>query len=174
VVEILENRSEWEAFFNANWLKHYQETGETDFKQYQYAKNSEGVPGKAIDINRSRLVFITTSGAYLKASQQPFDAESPLGDYTLRTFAIDTPLEALAFAHDHYNHKYVDADAQVLVPLKHLAAMVNEGKIGELAPQVISFSGYTPIVPRLIDEIVPQVIGLAKDQQADAALLVPA
>ena len=174
MVQILENRAEWEAYFAANWLKHYQETGETDFKLYQYAKNSEGVPGKAIDVSKSRLVFITTSGAYLKASQEPFDAASPLGDYTLRTFVIDTPLDAFAFAHDHYNHKYVDADAQVLVPLRHLADMVKEGKIGELAPQVIGFSGYTPIIPRLLDEIIPQVIGLAKDQQADAALLVPA
>lgn len=174
MVEILENREAWQQYFEANWLAHYQRTGETDFKQYQYSRNEETVSGKGIDLNQSRLLFITTSGAYLKDSQPPFDAASALGDYTLRTFSIDTPLDQLAFAHDHYNHKYVDADAQVLVPLRHLQVMVNEGKIAELAPTVISFSGYMPNVPRVLDEIIPPIIGIAKDQQADAALLVPA
>ena len=174
MVEILENRADWAAYFAANWFKHYQETGETDFKQYQYARNEEPVSGKGVDLSKSRLVFITTSGAYLKDSQAAYDAENALGDYTLRMFPVDTPLNKLAFAHTHYNHKYVDSDAQVLVPLKHLADMVSEGKIGELAPQVIAFSGYMPDVSRVLDEVIPQVVGMAKEQQADAALLVPA
>lgn len=174
MVEILENRADWAAHFEANWLKHYHETQETNFKLYQYSRNEEGVSGKAVDLNQSRLVFITTAGAYLKDSQEAYDAPNLLGDYSLRTFPVDTPLEQLAFAHTHYNHKYVDEDAQVLMPLKHLADMVSEGKIGELAPQVIAFGGYMPDVSRILDELVPQVVAMAKDQQADAALLVPA
>jgi D-proline reductase (dithiol) PrdB len=174
MVDILENRADWTAHFEANFLKHYHETGETNFKVYQYSRNESGVAGKAIDLSQSRLVFITTAGGYLKDSQEAYDAPNPLGDYSLRTFPVDTPLNQLAFAHTHYNHKFVDDDPQVLMPLKHLADMVSEGKIGELAPQVIAFSGYMPDVSRILDEVIPQVVGMAKDQQADAALLVPA
>jgi hypothetical protein len=174
MVEILENREAWVEHFEDNWLAHFNKTGETDFKQYEYSRNEEAVPGRAIDLSQSRLFFVATSGAYLKDSQEAFDAPNPLGDYTIRTFPLATPLDALAFAHTHYNHQYVDEDAQVLVPLRHLEAMVDEGIIGELVPTVLSFSGYTPIVPRILDELVPQVVGMAKDHQADAALLVPA
>ena len=174
MVEILENRADWEQTFTENWLAHYQETGETDFKLYQYSRNEEGVAGKALDLSQSKLLFITTAGGYLKDQQKPFEAEGALGDYSIRTFATDTQLDKLAFAHTHYDHKYVDEDPQVLLPLRHLEDLAHEGVIGEIAPKVVSFSGYMPDVRRLLDEIVPQVVGLAKDQQVDAALLVPA
>jgi len=58
--------------------------------------------------------------------------------------------------------------------LRILEEMQADGLIGQLAETVISFHGYTPDVTRVLDELVPQIIGLARDQQVDAALLVPA
>jgi D-proline reductase (dithiol) PrdB len=110
----------------------------------------------------------------LRDQQTPFDAPNPLGDYTIRRFPINTPFAALAYAHEHYDHTAVNADPQVLLPLGHLADLVAEGTIGELAPMVISFSGYQPDVARLLDETIPLIIQAAADAQADAALLVPA
>lgn len=173
-MEILENREAWAAHFTENWLAHYEKTGETDFKQYQYTKNDVAPSGKAIDLSQSKLLYITSSGAYLKESQTAYDAENPLGDYTTRLIPQSTALDELAFAHTHYNHKYVDEDPQALVPLRVLDSMQADGLIGELAENIISFHGYTPDVRRILDELAPQVVGLAKDQQADAALLVPA
>jgi hypothetical protein len=173
-MEILENRDEWKAHFEANWLKHYQETGETDWKIYQYSKNEIAPAGPAIDLSKSKLLFITSSGAYLKDSQKSYDAENNLGDYSIRTFPQRSALNDLAFAHTHYDHKWVNEDPQSLVPLRLLEAFVAEGKIGSLAETVVAFSGYMPDVPRLLDELVPQLVGLAKEQQIDAALLVPA
>ena len=40
----------------------------------------------------------------------------------------------------------------MLLPLRHLADMVDEGVIGELTSSVISFMGYQPDITRVIDE----------------------
>jgi len=172
-LEILENRQAWEDHFKANWLAHYEETGETNWKLYQYSKNEEAPSGKAIDLSQSKLLFVTSSGAYLKDSQEAFDAPELLGDYTVRTFPQSTDLGDIAFAHEHYNHQYVDQDPQSVLPLRLLETMQSEGIIGELAETVVSFHGYTPIVTRVIDETIPQIISIAKEQNVDAALLVP-
>lgn len=173
-MEIVENLDQWVQSFRNGWLAHYERTGEADFKQYTRPHNRQAPAGPAVDLGRSRLLFITTAGAYLPASQQPFDAESKLGDYTLRIFPATTPLAEIAYAHTHYDHTAVDADPQVLMPLRHLEEMVHDGLIGALAPSVVSFSGYQPDVARVIEELIPPILDIAHKEQAHAALLVPA
>jgi hypothetical protein len=41
------------------------------------------------------------------------------------------------------------------LPLGRLAELAAEGAIGELATDVISFSGYQPDVTRVLDETIP-------------------
>jgi hypothetical protein len=103
-----------------------------------------------------------------------FDAANPLGDYTIRRFPVTTPLESVAYAHTHYDHTAVKADPQVLIPLRHLADLVDEGVIGQLAPAVISFMGYQPDVTRTVHELIPAILAAVKAEAAQAALLVPA
>jgi hypothetical protein len=172
-MEILENRAAWEAAFRAGWLAHYERTGETDFKQYHRPKNSRAPAGPGIDLGQSRLVLISSAGGYLPASQQPFDAPNPLGDYSVRLLPSSTPLTTIAYAHDHYDHTAVDADPQVLVPLAHLAALVERGAIGTLTPHVISFMGYQPDVGRTLDALIPAIRAAVQAEGAQAALLVP-
>lgn len=172
-MDILEQRDTWLEAFRNGWLSHYQQTGETNWKIYQPARNETAPAGPAVDLSRSRLLLITSAGGYLSDTQSPFDAANPLGDYTIRTFPVSTPLANLAYAHNHYDHTAVNADAQVLVPLRHLEDMVTEGIIGELTPSVISFMGYQPDVTRTVDELIPAILGAAQTQQPHAVLLVP-
>ena len=172
-MDILEDRDAWYHEFEQNWLKRFNETGETHWKIYNHPRNQTAPEGKAIDLSNSRLVLITSAGGYLKDSQEPYDAENLLGDYSIRTFPRDTPLDQLAFAHTHYDHTAVNEDTQVLVPLRHLENLVEEGVIGELAPTVISFMGYQPNVIRVIDETIPVIQDVVRREQAHGALLVP-
>lgn len=172
-MEILEDRTAWEAAFRAGWLAHFERTGETDFKQYNRPKNTAAPAGRGIDLRASRLVFISSAGGYLPASQEPFDAANPLGDYSLRLLPTGSPFDAIAYAHDHYDHTAVNADPQVLLPLGHLADLVVTGAIGELTPNMISFMGYQPDVGRVIDELIPAIINAVQAEQAHGALLVP-
>jgi len=53
-----------------------------------------------------------------------------------------------------------------------LRRMVTENRIGSLT-SVVSFMGYQPDISRLLDETIPAILEIARDEHADAALLVP-
>lgn len=173
-MEILENREDWRAEFEAGWLAHFRETGEMDWSRYNRPTNEKAPAGPGIDPAQARLVLISTAGGYLADEQEPFDAANPLGDYTLRMFPTATAFEDLAFAHTHYDHRALEADPEVLLPLRLLEQMESEGEIGQLAESVISVMGYQPVVTRVLDELIPEVLAKAEEQGAQAALLVPA
>lgn len=173
-MEIVENLADWYEEFATGWLAHYQQTGQVDFQLYKRPKN-EATPGVAgINLAQSRLLFITTAGAYLPATQEPFDAENDLGDYSIRQFGSGVTFDQLAYAHTHYDQAAVNADPQVLMPLDYLRAKVASGEIGELAPSIISFCGYQPDLKRVVEEMIPQIVSLALAEGVDGALVVPA
>ena len=100
-------------------------------------------------------MLISSAGAYLGHDQQPFDAASPTGDYTMRAFPSDTGFQDLIYAHDHYDHAMVDRDPQVALPLDHLQEMVADGRLGSMTPSVVSFMGYQPDAARVVDALAP-------------------
>ena len=173
-MEVVENRDQWQTSFDGGWLAHYRATGELDWSLYPRPRNRTAPAGPGIDLSASRMMVITSSGAYLPDQQAPFDAAHLLGDYSIRLFPTTTPLEELAFAQDHFDHEAVDEDPQVLIPLRHLYEMVAGGEIGELAPSVVSFMGYQPDVARVVDEMIPAIVQAARLEAVRAALLVPA
>ena len=173
-MEILEDLDQWYAEYESGWLAHFEETGETVFSIYNRPKNTLAPSGAGVKLANSRLILITSAGSYLADSQPAFDAADPLGDYSIRLYPSSTRLDKLAFAQDHYDHTAVEEDAQVLVPLRHLADMVCEGVIGEIVPNVVSFHGYQPDVTRLIKETVPILLEAVQKEKAHAALLIPA
>lgn len=173
-MDIVENFEQWRAEYFGKWLPHYEKTGQLVWLNYPRAHNRTAPSGPGIDLTQSRLLLISSAGGYLRDEQEPFDAANDLGDYSIRLFPVDTPLEKIAFAHDHYDHTAVNTDPQVLLPLKHLQDMVAAGKIGSLAHSVISYCGYQPDISRILDELTPQILAIAQTQAADGALLVPA
>ncbi len=175
-MKILEDVQAWKSEYEQGWLKHYQETGEMDWKNlYNRPKNASAPSGSGIDLSKSRLMLVSSAGSYLKDSQEPFSIDrSKLGDYSIRTYSSSTPFDALEYSHQAYDQTAVREDAQVLLPLRHLEAMVEEGIIGELAPSVVSFNGWLPDVTRTIDELIPRIVEAAKEEKVDGALLVPA
>lgn len=172
-MDVIEMPWEWNRTFQKGWLAHFQETGELDWTKYSRIRNILAPSGKGIDLANSRLLFITSAGGYLKHEQEPFDAANLMGDYSLRLFSPDTALDQIAYSHEHYDHKYVDQDPQVLMPLQHLNNMVEEGIIGELAPVVINFMGYQPNVLRVVKELIPLIVDIAKQNKVQGVLLVP-
>ena len=173
-MDILEQRNEWYEQFKSGWLAHYESTGSIDWSLYNRPTNKSTIAGDAIDVSKSRILFISSAGGYLPAMQEPFNTADDVGDYSIRAIPSDTALDQIAYAHTHYDHTARIADAQVLMPLEHLANMVEAGEIGSLTPSMINFMGYQPDVSQLLDETVPAIVALAKAENADGALLVPA
>lgn len=173
-MDILENAREWAQHYQNKVIQPYRKSGELSFNNYQYVKNSTSPNGKGIQLIDTRLLFISSSGAYLPGEQSPFDAENPLGDYTIRSIPVNTPLEALDFAHDHYDQTSVRKDPQSLIPLQHLQKKVMSGELGGLTTLWISLMGYQPDASRIVEEVIPKIISIALKEKANGALLVPA
>lgn len=173
MIEILENKAQWSEEFRAGWLAHRKETGISDWRIYNRPENvlTPGSPG--ITLTESRLLLISSAGGHLVGRQKPFDAASAYGDYSIRIFPVSTQLEAVAFAHDHYDHDFVDRDPQVVLPLRHVEQIEADGNIGGLAPSVISFMGYQPDSARVVDEVIPEIVSHAQTNNVQAALLAP-
>jgi D-proline reductase (dithiol) PrdB len=172
-MQIIENLSEWQEEFTQGWLENFAETGAVNWKRYPRLKNLSSPAGPGVDLLQSRLMFVTTAGGYLKESQSPFDAANVLGDYSVRLFPSSTAFDDIAYAHEHYDHTAVNEDPQVLLPLRHLEEMAAEGVIGELAPTVVSFSGYHPDAASAVNVTLPPILDAAKAEEVDAVLLVP-
>ena len=172
-MDIIENFEQWQTDYFEEWLPHYEKTGELVWLNYPRAHNRTAPAGPGIDLAQSRLLLISSAGGYLRDEQEPFDAANELGDYSIRTFPVNSPFERIAFAHEHYDHTAVNADPQVLLPLQHLQDMVTEGKIGALTA-VISYSGYQPDVGRILNETIPAILEATQVEKAEGALLVPA
>ncbi len=121
----------------------------------------------------SSIALISTCGAYRKEMDIPFDAENYYGDPSYREIPRDTLLEALAFAHTHYNHMYVDEDPAVGFPLSHLREFEGDGIIGEFADPALAFMGYLPQPRQLIEQTAPAAAARLLEASAQAALLIP-
>jgi hypothetical protein len=170
--EIVEGLDAWQEEFEKGWLASYRQTGVIHWKQYRPPINRQSVSGAGINPKVSRVMLISSAGAYLPPTQQPFDAQDPFGDYSLREIPANVDLKQLAYAHDHYDHTAVNADPQVLLPLDHLRRFAAEGMIGHLT-NIASFMGYQPDVSRVVKQTIPTILQFAKKEQAQAALLVP-
>lgn len=173
-MEIAENIQSWRQNFHEKFLKPFYKDGVLDYKSYHYIKNTSAPSVKGISLPDCRLLFISSSGAYLPDQQEPFNAKNPLGDYSFRRVPFTTDLHRLEFAHDHYGQTNVREDPQTLLPLDHLQQKVTLGQLTGLTDHWISFMGYQPDVGRIIDELIPEINSIAKVEKATGVLLVPA
>lgn len=172
-MEIIEDRAGWEQTYTSTWLAHYHATGETKWAIYNRPDNKTAPSGEAVNLSQSKLMLVSSAGSYIADSQDAYDAENDLGDYTVRLIPSDVDLSTLAYAHTHYDHTAVNMDAQVLIPMGHLQNLVDAGEIGALTDNFVSFMGYQPNVAQVEDETIPLIIEAAKAEGADAVLLVP-
>ncbi len=172
-MKIVERLDAWTGNLEKGWLKKYALNKTVDWKLYKYVKNAQAPSNTGIDLSSSKLLLISSAGAYLPAQDRPFNAKSLLGDYSIRTFPLTSSLSDLDYAHDHYDQEAVRRDAQVLLPLEHLQDLVDEQVIGSLSNKVISFMGYQPFVNKVVKKTIPAILRIVKAEAVDAALLVP-
>lgn len=179
-IPVVENMDEWGERFEAGWLAYVKQNvvgvpdASPDWDLYKGARNRQTPAGKGIDLSKSRLLLVSSAGGSLISANQPFDAEHVISDPTIRAFPASTPLSDVRFDHTHYDHAAIEVDPQVQLPLRHLGDMAADGTIGELTDNVVNFSGYQPDIRIIANEIAPRILDAAREEKADAALLVPA
>jgi D-proline reductase (dithiol) PrdB len=124
-------------------------------------------------ITEARVALVSTSGAYLPGSQQPFDTRSELGDDSFRIIPGDAPREAIALAHAGYDTRRAAKDVDCVFPLGLLREFEARGELGAVAPRHMAFMGYVPRTARLLGEIAPAAAAVLAEDEVDLVVLVP-
>ena len=125
-------------------------------------------------LSESRVAIITSAGFYRPGVDEPFGSEAG-GDVSFRALPVDTPLERLALgqtSHTFDRQAVIDDPASAL-PIPHLEALVDAGRIRSVAPRAISFNGSILAPGRLLRRTGPAVAAMLTEDRVDAALFVP-
>ena len=94
-------------------------------------------------------------------------------DTTHREIPADTPVEQLRVTHFAYDQTNAQKDPNVVFPLAALRQLADEGVIGGIADQALTFMGGIYSQRRLGEELIPTLVERVHELGADVALLVP-
>lgn len=131
------------------------------------------VPYTPVDRALSALTvaLVSTAGVHQK-DQEPFDRT---GDLTYRVLGGAVDVADLTVTHgaplEHYDTRFVAADANTVFPIDRLRELAAVGLIGGLADKHISLMGYTMRLSRFLTETAPRVAQEIERSRADAVLL---
>jgi glycine/betaine/sarcosine/D-proline reductase family selenoprotein B len=146
----------------------------TAFKTYPFVRN-ERAPWTPVakPLSDSLVALVSTGGFYVRGEQAPFDAANIEGDTSYRTFSRTVAPSQLGIAHDHFPHRYAEADINVILPLDHLSAFEGEGLIGECEDTVYSITGYLTDAAAFMRTTAPEIAQRLQETRADVALIIP-
>ena len=137
-------------------------------------------------LSEAKIMVLTSSGHFVEGDDpEPFgepnmtqaEAESRVIEFarsaaSLSAIPVDTPASDIRVRHGGYPVQAAAMDPQVVLPLEHLRALVSDGVIGSLTDNSYSFVGVTA-QGHIKRTLGPAWAQIAKDQGADAVLLVP-
>lgn len=137
-------------------------------------------------LSESRVAVMTSSGHFVDGDDpQPFgienmsqqEAENRIFDSIkeppkLSTIPSSTSFDDLRVRHGGYPVRGAKADPQVVLPLRIMESLQDDGVIGEVAPDAYSFVG-AAAQGRIKKDIGPKWAEMLHDEQVDAVLLVP-
>ncbi len=132
----------------------------------------------AKSLSSASVALVTSAGISLK-SDPPFDMErekrEPLwGDRTLREIPRETTEETIDANHLHINTDYVKQDINVMLPLRRMEELEQEGFIGHLADTAYSFYGFQWENTDFLAEAIEPMSKKMKKEGVDAVFLTPA
>ena len=123
-------------------------------------------------VSQSRVALVSSLGVHLK-SDPPFDILDPEGDQTIRFISGDVDSGDLMATHGHVDTRASNEDINVGFPIDRLRELVDEGRVGAVAPTHFGIMGWCPQVERMRDGVAPQIIERLRSEQVDAVVLVP-
>lgn len=124
-------------------------------------------------LGQCRMALVTTGGVHLK-DQTPFNVANDGYDWSFRAIPSSSRPQDLMVTHNHYDHSHVDKDINFMLPIDRLRELVEDGKVGSLAPRYFSFCGYIRDAQALMTSTAREVAAMIKADGVDAVLLTPA
>lgn len=141
------------------------------YGSYDWAHNPEPPPVASLPrpLSELRLGVIATGGVYA-AGQTAFTYKD---DLTYRAIPSDSPTADLRATHFAYDLTDARRDINVVFPIDALRAMVADGEIGELAPNLFTCMGGIYSQRRVREDLAPALVERCRRDEIDAVLLVP-
>jgi D-proline reductase (dithiol) PrdB len=140
--------------------------------QFEWFSEPSRVNPLRVQIARATTALVSTCGAYIKDSQEPFKLRKE-GDSSFREIPADTPSGSLGLSHVGYDTRRALQDINVVFPLDRLREAANAGRIGSLAARHFSFMGFSPDV-KALSGAAREVARRLLEDRVDLVLLVPA
>jgi D-proline reductase (dithiol) PrdB len=120
-------------------------------------------------LSKSRVALISSGGVYV-VGQQAFHFRD---DTSFRHVPVSTPNDDLRVTHFAYDLTDARTDSNCVLPVHALQQLADEGVIGSLAPDAISFVGGIYSARRVRETVAPRMVEAVTAMHADVALLVP-
>jgi len=126
-------------------------------------------------VKESSVALVTTAGVHL-ASDPAFDMDDADGDPSVREIPSDVDPRLLTITHRYYDHRAADRDINVVLPLERLRELVDEGRVGAMAPRAFSFMGHIDgrHLATLMERTAPMVAERLRADRAEAVFVTPA
>ena len=120
-------------------------------------------------LNQMR-VSLLTSAALRLAGQRPF---IPREDLSYRRVPSDPAAGEIVIDHHSGIGRVPKQDPEIVFPRTALAALANQGIVGEVSPYHFSFMGGLRQHKEIENELAPAIGGELAGSRVDLALLVP-
>lgn len=119
-------------------------------------------------LSQAVVALVSATGVYAPG-QEPFPPEDP-GDITYRLIPADAEAKSLKIAHHHYDHTEADGDPNIVFPIDSLRELANEGFIGGVNPEHISY-GFTTRLRDLYEQTFPELADRIERSKTKLVLL---
>ena len=128
---------------------------------------------------RECTVALVSTAGVARNDDRPFDQEGERrnpwwGDPSFREIPLGTTEKDVRLYHLHVDPRFGEADLDVVLPMRRLAELAEEGSVGRAAATHYSIMGYLLEPKELIETTVPAIAERLRHEGVDAAALVPA
>lgn len=127
---------------------------------------------------RECTVALVSTAGIARNDDRPFDQDGERrnpwwGDPSYRTIPLGTTERDVRLYHMHIDPKFGEADLDVVLPLRRLAELADQGVVGRPAPTHYSMMGYVLEPKELIETTAPAIAERMRAERVNAAALVP-
>lgn len=138
---------------------------------YQWVSNSDQPPWQTLNkpLSDCKLGVVASGGIY-RYGQVAFHYKD---DISYRRIPIATPSDELRVTHFAYDLTAARTDPNAVLPLQALNDLIDNGRVGALAPNALTFMGGIYSSRKVRDTLAPAMVAELKKDEVDLALLIP-
>jgi len=129
-------------------------------------------------LSECTVALVSTAGV-ARNDDRPFDQDGERrnpwwGDPSFRVIPLGTTESDVRLYHLHIDPRFGQADLDVVLPMRRLTELAQQGIVRRAAPRHYSIMGYILEPDLLVHETAPAIAERMRADGADAAALVPA